>query len=355
MLERFIGIIFISTAIYFACSGQSTFEYTFQNPEFHEWPYNIVQDYDSNYVVTIFNNVSPSFVKIDNHGTFLNYYTIQPEENIIKDIKTIVVLNESEYLGFGYYEDDSGKYLWILRFDYRFNIFEEIKVEVLNGISPFINVIKNINDNYVVFTTVNTLYDKYESYVLLIELSQNLEIIQQKELVIANGLLALANDIFQLPDSRYLLSGGFNIYKSQKTYILNNSFEVEDFFSIPIGIDLIIDLFYTQSEELLISGSFAHSSQNKDIGVVILDKTFQLIDSTLLGTDFVDRPSFHNCIIKDTENEIFIGGTFDFDNWNEFTEHPSWFALSKLNNDLEMIWQKTYGGDARYRCLFLKS
>jgi hypothetical protein len=90
---------------------------------------------------------------------------------------------------------------------------------------------------------------------------------------------------------------------------------------------------------------------NIDIGVVILNCEDELLDAASFGksVDTVDYAGVKDNLDFVTKDNIFYGGTSNFivNQWPWQTD-DSWIYLINLDSNLNVNWQRYYGGDAFY-------
>ena len=88
------------------------------------------------------------------------------------------------------------------------------------------------------------------------------------------------------------------------------------------------------------------------IMAAIFDTTLILTDSILLThPDTNAYPAWLNSIDFYYSNSIFIGGTINFQAFGGF--EPSWFYITKLDTNLNIYYEKYFGGDFFTACLVL--
>jgi hypothetical protein len=89
----------------------------------------------------------------------------------------------------------------------------------------------------------------------------------------------------------------------------------------------------------------------RDVGVEIIDHNNTLLASNVFGKlpDTIDFPGVYSGAAVIDANNIFVPGTSNVKIMEyPYAPTPSWFMLNKLDGDLNLQWQKFYGGDAHY-------
>jgi hypothetical protein len=93
------------------------------------------------------------------------------------------------------------------------------------------------------------------------------------------------------------------------------------------------------------------NNAERDVAVEIIDHNNILIASSVFGKskDTIDFPGvFSGAAVVDANN-IFVPGTSNFNIAQyPYATTPSWLMLNKVDGDLNLQWQKFYGGDAHY-------
>lgn len=89
-----------------------------------------------------------------------------------------------------------------------------------------------------------------------------------------------------------------------------------------------------------------------DYSVYRLDHEFNKLDSVILGqtdTSLAYNRTETHCLDLLPNGDIYVGDTYDWSySINTPFPYPSWIELYKLDNDLDVIWRRFYGGDAWY-------
>jgi len=93
------------------------------------------------------------------------------------------------------------------------------------------------------------------------------------------------------------------------------------------------------------------NSSERDVGVEIIDHNNTLLASNVFGKlpDTIDFPGLYSGAAVIDANNIFVPGTSNINIVQyPYATTPSWFMLNKVDGDLNLQWQKFYGGDAQY-------
>ncbi|MDP3014063.1 MAG: T9SS type A sorting domain-containing protein, partial [Candidatus Subteraquimicrobiales bacterium] len=104
----------------------------------------------------------------------------------------------------------------------------------------------------------------------------------------------------------------------------------------------------------IVTGKYSPPNPNasRDVGVEKVDHNNNLLAYKIFGkpgADTIDFPgSYSGAAIVDADN-IYIPGTSNIDIMNHpYSTFLSWVMLNKTDGNLNLQWQKFYGGDAYY-------
>jgi hypothetical protein len=88
---------------------------------------------------------------------------------------------------------------------------------------------------------------------------------------------------------------------------------------------------------------------DQDVAILLTDQNLQLINHIILGA--YDTVDYHAPQKGSDYYQEFIFNAFSSNikaNQFPYQTSPSWIIITKLDTDLNIIWQKYYGGDAHY-------
>jgi len=107
-------------------------------------------------------------------------------------------------------------------------------------------------------------------------------------------------------------------------------------------------------ENLILSGIkvISHSPHALNmLGIEKVDTSFIILNSDTLGSmnpDTLSYPGYFTNIDISNSSTIYYGGTFHQDNYQVFSYYDSWILLAKFDSNLNLQWEKFYGGDIYY-------
>jgi hypothetical protein len=121
--------------------------------------------------------------------------------------------------------------------------------------------------------------------------------------------------------------------------------------SIPSGLDLYYNSKKINGHEFFLTGKkfIPFSNPRTDVlGILRLDTSFSLKAQAYIGPqDTINYPGYlHNLDFIDT-TQIYYGGTCN-QAIADFSSNKSYYMLGKFDSELNLQWQKYYGGDMYY-------
>jgi hypothetical protein len=102
---------------------------------------------------------------------------------------------------------------------------------------------------------------------------------------------------------------------------------------------------------LIATGKYSPPNIQRDVAAIKIDINNNLLASNVFGKqhDTIDFPGILAGAAIIDEDNIYIPGTSNVNiPQHPFAQTPSWFMLNKVDGDLNLKWQKFYGGDAYY-------
>jgi hypothetical protein len=172
-----------------------------------------------------------------------------------------------------------------------------------------------------------------------------------------NGQLLFSKTDFEFIDvvNKLLIDENEYIMRGNRLRRLDAAFNLLEVMpNSPFGFHQQGDMIELSDSTYLITGkkTFAYSAENRrQFGIGILSDEFEELDSLLFGPggDTIDYPGANRSISKALDGNFFFAGTSNMQIIpSPYGTIPSWFYLAKIEPDLTMLWNKTYGGDAYY-------
>jgi hypothetical protein len=139
---------------------------------------------------------------------------------------------------------------------------------------------------------------------------------------------------------------------------LDSSLNIQSFFSF----DQILEGVHSSAKwfsdtTLICVSEIVHSNYpapgvKRGITSIILNPEDTIISQTDIEVnDTLTFPACRDIISVNGDNSAYIGGIKNFDvngGGGYWSTYKSWFSLTRLDKDLNIIWTKYYGGDAYY-------
>lgn len=300
---------------------------------------------------------------------------IEREKNITLDdtligLYDILENNKGGYHVFGAVGNiDTGytdKYAFF-EFDKEFNILKKHYYSIpINRKMPGGFAFKNSDNNYIIFGSVRSSKpETYGIFPVLLEISETGAFIREKYLIDTETISG--DPIFDIIEKKDH-SGYFVITRrfpkstdglSGRVLNLDKNFNLQSHINIPKRVHNAGTIKWFTDTSFILSGTKTLdwskkttkdiNAQDNDIAIMILDTLGNLINSTYIGKpDTTDFPGFFfNFDYVADSSSIYVVGTQGFV-FSSFPNTKSKIILTKLDRDLNVIWEKFYGGDAYY-------
>ncbi len=300
-------------------------------------------------------------IEIDSAGNLLNEFIIQREDTIAYQFFNIHFVNNKYYIignQIIFYPTISK--LWYLKLNLNLEIENE---KILNLPSnkwiSYTNSIIDSDSNLVIagYTTRLDTNDNgnifYNNDSYYYKLNLNGDSLASLFYTTDNPI----NTSFDIIESRDSLK--YYSYVSHFTNVIsspgqrltfNKNLDSLSIDSIPLEIYDFYSPNFIDPDKILICGKRgAAPPDDYALNVISTTEAGILIDyNTFKKEAYRDHPAMYQGL-STRENNIYIGGTSNFDYANPFfSTFDSWFHLIKVNPDLSPIWENWYGGDAYY-------
>jgi len=296
--------------------------------------------------------VKAQLFKIDKYGETV-YDKVIPTNSYIFMINQMIRLENENYLCFGQQKLilDSTSLFTVLMLDKNFNTIWEKTYQ-----TPFYDMdyynYEYFNSDILVIgcgrKTNNTFYQNFAYRINTAGDTMSSKIYPFSGLNIAFDILpiigAAAFKVFTFGYHQQTNTPGQIIF-------IDTLLEMTAIKGIPERVYLYNDAKYIDESHYLLTGKKTIENshpQDDQLAIMIMDTSDVMIDLKYFGAaDTSDYPSLYkNLSFIDTDN-IYFGGTKNLSPLY-FPTTPSWFVINNLNSNLEIKWQKYYGGDAYY-------
>lgn len=341
--------IFLISFFYSICSvtAQTSFEYILHDKTDHTGGAMIEDTYGNIFVSVIINNQFAKLIKLNNEGILIDSIDILNSANGQCQLFNLLKVDDNEFMAFGKYNTDSTFNLWAVTFDYDLNIIGDTKIPVNSNILTIYQyAIINDNGNVVILSTYEHVPNSHD--VMLHELNADGSLIKET-LLDGNGI---ASDIIQLSSTEYrIITYGTIRNPFIKSHSLDTNFAIFNSYEVPWDLHFHNTIKLLNDSSLLITGNKIFSGNERDLGLVKTDLNNNLLDYKHYGKtgDTIDYASVHNNLDFISKENIYYSGISNLNLGNPYFSHmPSWFILNKFDDNLNLKWQKYYGGDACY-------
>ena len=353
-------LIFISSLSLFAtANAQFTFECTISNQE-DQCVTSIIET-DEYYLLVTYvdrnrNSVyeqTPNLFKIDKQGNIVLSTMLKPEYHAFV-LYEIISNEDGSFTGFGFHRpfEDSLAYFTIIEISDKLSILNEFNYQTCFDMLDYINVEK-YDDNYIIVGSGRNPQN-YLTRIFAYRINSSYDTLYSK--IYPEEGTKFPFDIITSENGNF--SKIFVIGYHQQTntsgqlFLLDPLLERVEIKGIPERIAFYNDAKYIDNGHYLLTGKKhipnSHP-QDEQLAIILMDTTDAMQDIQLLGaSDTLDYPGFYTNLDFIGIDNIYYSGTKNIILGGYFVSSTSWFFLNKLDSNLEVQWQKFYGGDAYY-------
>lgn len=355
-------LIFIFALVVLQTSlAQNTFN-TLINHELSFFPTDIIETNNHDFLIA-----SAARIPITSNYTWKSYIYKLNSEGVLTDsliinedgkisvIRKIEQLDDGNYIAWGSYETDLfyNYDFWQIIFDEDLNIISELRTPTNYGFLKFINTTKNKHDNYIVAGTYHTDPNQlvFSSFFLK-EISPQGIIIKDTSYLldgwnnIADICYSHKKDMYYAATKNSLSTG-----PPHEIIIFDTNFNVYEISSLypDMLMGLSPTLNFVTDSTFILASNYRSESNEKLLGVYELSDEFVINKHVYLGTpsDTMWYAGVFNNLDFITPNQLFFGSTKGV-KWVEWPNSPSYIQLDCLDEDLNIKYEKYYGGDAYY-------
>ena len=354
--------IFLTFLMNLYASSQSSFELIL-GTKWDETIVSSVKDNYGNYYLVGFKKETYSseecgyLVKINDTGEILNEIAFcSPDSSSF--LSKIICKNDTLFIT-GFKESSLTGYrniLWKLVCDLSLYIIKNEVQIILPGYDNISQTSLLFNNNHFTLLGIVTPFENPQDLdIFLFEMDNNLDSINCKadsRVGIQLGMDFLANS--NPPGYKIFGNGTYpGTYTSYHEIIkFDSSLNFISIDTIPWHLYLQLSVRIYDDSSYLLSGSKSITNSTlDDVGIIKLSNSDQLLAFNQFGKppDTVNVPGVSDNIDFTTKNNIFLGGTSNFVvPPYPYQSENSWIMLNNLDSNLNLRWQKFYGGDAFY-------
>jgi hypothetical protein len=336
------------------CYSQSTFTLKYSTP-MDETPCDAVETADGGFIISI---------SIRNNGHFQSLLMkIGPKGDTIR---TLLLKNDSiSYCSGDLLKSDDGNYfeigvkifpketkIWLLKMNSNLTILKDTTYSV--GVADMVYYFGYIDHFHNLIIYGDGSKNPPISNPFIYRLTQDGDSLSFK--FFSNPYTTYVFSLIEKPDTSgyyMMIFGSYQVNTNSFGQILSFDYDLNELAtdSIPRRLDLYFNSKSINGQEFFLTGkrTFISSNFRTDLlGILRLDTAFVIKAQYYLGPpDTINYPGYlHNLDFIDT-TEIYYGGTCNQD-LTVFSSNASYYLLGKFNADLNLQWQKFYGGDKYY-------
>ncbi len=144
-----------------------------------------------------------------------------------------------------------------------------------------------------------------------------------------------------------ILQGEFKLLRMDSAFSIQSSFSFSPSYYNMLSAQWVNDTNIVFASEMWYFNP--SNVLNREIGVLLLNPEDTIISQAYIGNaDTIVYPAFRRSIAVYNPGTIYIGGTKNMDTHTAWSTQKSWYSLSKLDEQMNVVWTKYYGGDAYY-------
>ena len=319
----------------------------------------IIVEIDNGYIIFehlgnyFTNNYHTRILKMSLEGEIIQSKILKPSTYRF-GIESMVKIEDGNYLCYGSQQSnvDSAAFFTAIKLDHNFNIiFEKNYLTDFSSISN-INVEKR-NNMWVV--TGTGLYMNFSRLAICSYLLNENQDTVKTNIYEGNGITMVFDMIYAEEEDVFrLFTRGFHQQTNTSGQILkiDPDLQIIDIIGIPEYVNVYHNAKYLDNQSYLLSGKVAVSLGNPpniQMALLKMNSEDSLLNHQLYGPpDTLDYPGVYTNLDFINESDIYYGGTHNYSVQTIWSPTKSWFILNKVNSNLELQWQKFYGGDAYY-------
>lgn len=340
--------------LFCVCSFQSftqnTFEFLLQGNS-NQSPSKMIEDNNGNIICSIFNEHNALLIKLDNSGKLIDSLSIINTEGKC-DIFNILKASDENFIGLGSYQIDTLNYLWFIKFNSNFDVLINNKIPSKDLSNGFLNAIINNSGNIILATQFKKPPSIYDYGICIYELTQNGDIVKSKYYDNTSG----PNPVYDI--IKDTLSFSYKIFTfnplskiSINVINIDTNFNIIDNVYLSQNIEDQNSAKWISDNTYLLTGKHYNNTYKRfEQGILKLNRQ----DSIIGGKYFVKPDTtgwpgvINNLDFISNENIFYAGFLCLTKSPDYFLRSPTWINLKSLDTNLNLNWQKNYGGGARY-------
>lgn len=331
----------------------------------NDYPEDIIKLTNNNYLITGFKgeyqNSNAFFLTCNEEGLISNYTNLQQNNNSLTIEK--IIKNNSGFLLLGTTGNNSENKLCFYSYDNNYNFLWQKEYELYKKdtiINNFLDYTVNTNNEIVIIGSAGTNpFSNAKPFTFKTNFNGD-SLFFKKNYENVNGA-PFIYDIDTIPNTdKYLVAAyefrlGTSAFETNVVR-LNNNLEVDTVFRpLPVNGSPYEGFWGNSQLEFLSDTTFLLASrkwiyakgQEEEVCVQLYDTAFNLYKETCWGAEAESMDYFSNWGLSFIDKStIYVGATspIDFVPWT-----INYMMLTKLDENLDIVWTKFYGGNASYR------
>lgn len=246
--------------------------------------------------------------------------------------------------------------LALLKFDQNLDLIDEHLINMPEGYwYSYMNSIIDSDTNIVIggYATRSNGSGLYRSDPLLFKLNMLGDSLSSKLMVVPQQPFRNIYDLLEKPDSSgyYAFGAWFDHISGGEILTLNKELDSIRLDNIPNGIAEYYSPIYLSDTTFVVYGNGSHNFNAEDeVAISVFDKEMNSLyyQHFTRDEDMQEHPSMIRGLSKN-DDYIYMGSFSNFNPPNPFySNYPSWYHLVKMDYELNVVWEKYFGGDAYY-------
>ncbi len=347
----------------FYCNAQNSFEVLISTDE-HEKVVHVIEDYNNDYIVVgtreIFDlNITKGYaVKLNQAGEILLEKEFILPDTALKFFTT-VLLPDTNYLLIGGFGNDTLQSIIGMKTD---EMFVELsrKYYLMPSDYSWLQEVKVYQCDNKIYFFGNTWNPDTDGDLYIYSISYNGDSLNSRifEINAPQHLWAMLDKKDHVGFNFYC-SGYFPSKNFPKTRAPSKLVTVDSLFNIISIVEVPGELYWQNSakwyneNEYLLTGRY-NTGDDFLMGILKLDTADNILASNYFGPrpDTINLPAPNHNVDFISQDDIFFAGTINVNALQfPYQEDPSWIMLARLDSNLNVKWERYYGGDAFY-CVY---
>lgn len=342
--NKIFFLFFVVTC--FSVKAQNSFYLQIGKAGFCEYPTNLVELPNGNFIVAslisddYYETKEQKIQIIGPNGEFLSDIMINKEDAEISDL---MYYNDSLIVGVGNHKRNDTLFLWYLGFDCNLNItFDKEYATTSDGFLLMRSFIDSRNH-------INTAITQYVadggSFFVKADLAGDTLFTFKRDPPFFN-----INFEFLEHNGNYRIFSNYSPGQDIGVQLLDSSFNLIQNDTIPFGISNGITGKAIDTNYYYVAGRGSLLIDDWNIVIEKLNYNDSLLAMNVVDrTDMPDFPASYNCLDFIDPTRVFLASMAPFDASTIYSNIYNHFYLHLYDSSLNEIWTRKWGGDAYYR------